>query len=281
MKNLNNYLYITDKTIQQLQLLNKVTVIFKYGKGRSVKHDINKRTECRLNLNKPHPGYEKTYFCETQKEYTMIENYVLNKLRNDDRYICIKTDTITQRNSEFFWIKEECTSKKQIDRLWFELSNTIEKLHYEFKTKEEGEENEIENEIESENEESIEIDSNSDDEETNDKVINFNDYDSKTMSLVGSKISGLLNSRKIHNWNHLNNIIASYVYEQCNKNLDDANSKLKITLHANNEIKQRLVKNIDYDFYHYGVNAEYAYKNAQYVQQLYNLNFDKLIITLS
>lgn len=282
MKNFNNYLYITDESIQELIEFNESRLKFKYGKGSSENYFKNNRTERRLNLNKPHPSYEKTYFCETQKEYTYKEIYVLNKLNNDNRFTNIKTDTITKKKSEFFWIKEKCKSKKHLLKIWYDLSNLIESYHYEYNLLyiESGDINEnIINQKENIEEEDINNEDINDEEKN--KKIKFDEINEKTMTVTGSTINGKFDNRIIKSWNSLYFILVDYIYTKiCNYNLEELNKIVKSTVYDNNSDNLSKKKVFDNNIYMYNVDAETSFKYAKYFKKLYNFNYDDIIIEL-
>ncbi len=273
MKFLNNYLFITDETIQELKEFDECRIKFKYGKGSSSKDYVNNRTEKRLNLNKPHPGYENTYFCETQKIYSELETFTLQKLRENNNFKCIKTNSITNNNSEFFWVLEKVKNINELVKQWYELKKLINEIHYNFYINIEeviqvlsiAQEVEIETELEEEEEE----------EETENKIIDYNNYDNQTMTLKKSKFHLCkINNLEVSGMNYsrlLTKLLIDYKEQYNIENYKFINSLSQEEL--NNVVNNTYYHLYDNKYFR-GVNANRALKLIKKLQQECSINLE-------
>jgi hypothetical protein len=271
MKFLNNYLYITDKSLQELEEFNECRIEFKYGKGSSDKNFVNNRTERRLNLNKPHHGYEDTYFCENQKIYTDLEEYTKQKLRENNNFKCIKTNSITKKDSEFFWIIEKVLNKDELVKQWFNLKKIILEIHLNFYSNKEDvekvlsiiENKEIMEELKEE--ESVEEEK---------KIIDDTNYDKKTMSLKKSKIHlcKINNEIMINKWGPL----LTKIFQDYKEQYNIQNYSMIVTLSKEQlkNVKNNTFKHLYENKYYRGVDAPRAYDIIKKLQQECNINLE-------
>ena len=258
MKYFNNYLYFTDVSVQYFDNFGPHRLIFKYGKGSSKLFNKNNRTEKRLNLNKPHPRFEKTYFFQTQKECIEIEDFTLKMLMKNKRYINIK-NTRTQKSSEFFWVEEICKTNEDKYKIWYELSNFIEKIHYDYiKIDTENNERNKKELFETDDEDMFTDDEDmfTDDEDIDD-LIDYKDFDNKKHTLIGSKIESKFNNKIYSDYMNLLKNIFLYLHDHHN---DYFKSLIYIKKYTEELKAKKNYYEIINDYCSYHMNADNSFK---------------------
>jgi len=272
MKFLNNYLFFTDASVQELIEFNECRIKFKYGKGSSCKDYVNNRTEKRLNLNKPHPGYENTYFCENQKNYSELEDYTLQKLRENNDFKCIKTNSITNNNSEFFWIREKVINMNELKKQWYNLKKLINEIHYNFYTNTEEVEKILSiQEEEKEDFENTDMDINKEE----DKIIDYKDFDKNIMSLKGSKlIYYKLDNEKYENISYNKALKKIFIKYKNKYNIENYSMIKSLTQEELNNITNNTFNYI-YDDKYYRLKDSYTVlRTINKLQQECNINLE-------
>lgn len=210
-KYFNNYLYITDQSIDEFNNFGKVRLKMKYGRGTSHKEYRNSRTEQRLNCNAPSSGFETVYNCKNHKDYIDREIYTLKCLKK--KYIFTK-DTQTGNNHEFFYSLEEVHSLKEIYSIWHEVQLDVITIHNEFNKIEEiiEEDGRIEEEFEKLQ---FEEELSEEEEEKGNTIIDYTEYNSQTMSLKWAKIDKCeFNEIKCFTLTDLLSQIVKYCYDK-------------------------------------------------------------------
>jgi hypothetical protein len=197
--NYNNYLYLTEGPIQELERYNEETrIIFKYGNGSSNKKEMNERVENRQNLNRAHPDYNNTYQCRTQKKKTEQEKYVHKKLRNMvDIFQCIYTSSTTKKLSEFYYINKKVANIKELNQAWYNLEILISKLKSDYVNNPEEVEQILQND---DNKDEEKEEENKTENKTENNIIDFENFNKEIHTF---KESLILYNDTTHNWNPL------------------------------------------------------------------------------
>jgi len=267
-KYLNNYLYITDQSIDEFNNFGKVRLKMKYGRGTSHKEYRNTRTEQRLNCNAPHSDFETLYRCKNHKIYTDKEKYTLTHLKKKYKFA---KDLQTGNDHEFFYSLEEVHSLKEINSIWLQVQLDVITIHNKFDNLQFEE---IIEEIEESGEESGE-ETESEEENVN-NIVDYTKYDA-TMSLSGAQIiSSKFDGNYYDKPKHLLSEIVKYCYyKDINLNINEGNKLIGGDYYKERK-KQKKASNQKWNYkeiitdelYLLGMNSEANFKEIIKLQKM-------------